>query len=113
MHGSRLLPDVPWYVLVVVPMIVLAAYCVFGAIGFGSSIIAVPALAHGFPLKLAVQLVTARDAGTPSALSGRLGPQADWLGFRRLLPAILIGIALGATLLVRRPRRFSCGWGHW
>ncbi|HEX7565273.1 MAG TPA: hypothetical protein VF396_18805, partial [Bradyrhizobium sp.] len=91
MHTSNLLPNVPWYVLVAVPMIILAAYCVFGAIGFGTSIIAVPILAHSLPLTFAVPLVTALDAGATWALFGRLRRQADWLEFRRLMPAILIG----------------------
>ena len=104
MYFSNLFPDVPWYVLAAVPVIVIAAYVVFGAIGFGSSIIAVPMLAHGFPLTFAVPLITALDAGATSAMSSRLWRQADWLEFGRLMPAILIGIAAGATLLVSLPR---------
>ena len=55
------LPDAPWYVLAAIPFVIVAAYTVFGATGFGSSIIAVPMLAHWFPLTFAVPLVTALD----------------------------------------------------
>ena len=47
---ASLFADLPWHVLVAVPLIVLAGYTVFGATGFGSSIIIVPALAHWFAL---------------------------------------------------------------
>ena len=104
MPFAALLPDVSWYVLAAIPFIVLAAYTVFGATGFGSSIIAVPMLAHGLPLTFAVPLVTALDAGATSAQSARLWRLAAWPEIRRLMPPILVGIALGATLLVRLPR---------
>jgi uncharacterized membrane protein YfcA len=99
-----LLPDAPWYVLSVVPFIILAAYAVFGATGFGSSLVSVPALAHFFPLTFAVPLVTALDVVAVANAGGRQWRQADFAEFRRILPAMLVGIAVGATLLVNLPR---------
>ena len=98
------LPDVPWYVLVTIPLVIVAAYTVFGATGFGSSIIAVPVLAHWLPLTFAVPLVTALDSVSTLNASYRQWRHADWREYRRLLPPILIGIAAGTTLLVNLPR---------
>lgn len=98
------LPDAPWYVLAALPLVVLAAYTMFGATGFGSSIIAVPALAHFFPLTFAVPLVTALDCVATTNASRRQWRHADFGEFRHLLPAVLAGIASGTTLLVNLPR---------
>lgn len=99
------LPDVPWPVLAAIPAVVLVAYVVLGATGFGSSIIAVPALAHAFPLAFAVPLVTALDSVATATLSARQWRHAVWWEFARLMPFILVGIALGASALVRLPAR--------
>ena len=56
------LADIPAHVLVAVPLVVLLGYTIFGATGFGSSIVSVPALAHVFPLTFTVPLVTLVDA---------------------------------------------------
>jgi uncharacterized protein len=98
------MPDAPWYVLAAVPLVILAAYAMFGATGFGSSIIAVPALAHFFPLTFAVPLVTALDAVATTHASWRQWRLADIRELRHLLPAVLAGIASGTTLLVNLPR---------
>jgi uncharacterized membrane protein YfcA len=96
--------DVPFHVLVAVPFIVLLAYTIFGATGFGSSIISVPALAHFYPLTFIVPLITTIDAFAASSTAIRLRRLVDWTEFRRVLPAMLIGNALGATLLLNLPR---------
>src|SRR5947208_8433734 len=101
---SAWLPDAPWYVLAAVPFVVLVAYAVFGATGFGSSIISVPALAHWFPLTFAVPLVTALDCAATINASTRQWRRADFGEFKRILPAMLLGVAVGTTLLVNLPR---------
>jgi len=98
------LPDAPWHVLALLPLVILIAYTVFGATGFGSSIIAVPALAHAFPLTFAVPLVTTLDCVATTTASYRQWRHARFDEFRRLLPTLLLGILAGATLLVRLPR---------
>ena len=115
------LPDVAWPVLVAVPLVVLAAYTMFGATGFGSSIIAVPALAHAFPLTFAVPFVTALDGAATATASRAQWRDASWVEIRRILPPIFVGIALGATALVNLPRRpalialgvFVAAYGAW
>jgi uncharacterized membrane protein YfcA len=94
------LPDVPAHVLVAVPLIALTGYTIFGATGFGSSIISVPGLAHFFPLTFTVPLVTTVDAFAATATAVRLRRFVAWPEFLRLLPAMLIGNALGGTLLL-------------
>jgi len=98
------LPSVPWYVFVLIPFVLVAAYTVFGATGFGSSIITVPTLAHWFPLTFAVPLVTALDCVATANAGARQWRVADWRELKRLLPGVVIGVAGGATLLVRLPR---------
>lgn len=104
MSLSHLWPDVPAYALVAAPCIVLVGYTVFGATGFGSSIISVPGLAHFFPLTFTVPLVTTTDAFAATSTALRLRRLVAWREFARLLPAMLIGIAVGATLLLHLPR---------
>jgi uncharacterized membrane protein YfcA len=98
------LPDVPNHVLVAVPFIVLLGYVIFGATGFGSSIISVPGLAHFFPLTFTVPLVTATDAFAATSTAFRNRRLVAWREFLRLMPAMLIGITLGMTLLLNLPR---------
>jgi uncharacterized protein len=113
------LPDVPNHVLLAAPLIVLLGYTIFGATGFGSSIISVPGLAHFFPLTFTVPLITATDAFASISTAFRLRRLVVWREFARLLPAMLIGIALGATLLLKLPRDpallalgiFAAGYG--
>jgi uncharacterized membrane protein YfcA len=98
------LPDAPWYVFVLISCVLVAAYTVFGATGFGSSIITVPTLAHWFPLTFVVPLITALDCVATANAGVRQWRVADWRELKRLLPGIVIGVAAGATLLVRLPR---------
>jgi uncharacterized membrane protein YfcA len=104
MSLAALYPDVPWYVAVVIPLTIFGAYVVFGATGFGSSIISVPMLAHWFPLTFAVPLVTLIDCVSAGSASIRQRQHASYAECRRVIPAMLIGIAAGATLLVNLPR---------
>ena len=111
--------DVPLHVLVAMPCIVLLGYTVFGATGFGSSIITVPGLAHFFPLTFTVPLVTTTDVFAATSTAFRLRRLVAWSEFVRLLPAMLIGMTLGATLLINLPRGpallalgiFAAGYG--
>jgi hypothetical protein len=98
------LPDAPWYVLAGLAVVIFVAYTVFGATGFGSSILSVPALAHWFPLTFAVPLVTALDCAATINASTRQWRRADFGEFKRILPAMLLGVAVGTTLLVNLPR---------
>lgn len=99
------LTELPLAFLIAVPAIVLLGYVVFGATGFGSAIVAVPLLAHALPLTVSVPLMSSLDlfAATSTALRNRA--HVAWPEFRTLAPAAVVGIALGATLLLRLPAR--------
>jgi uncharacterized membrane protein YfcA len=98
------LPDLPAQVLIFAPFVVLLGYVVFGATGFGSSVISVPVLSHFLPLTFTVPLITVTDALASMSTALRLRRLVAWREFVRLLPAMLIGIALGITLLFKLPR---------
>jgi len=102
-----LLADLPWYVAAAIPLVLITGYTIFGATGFGSSIVSVPLLAHIFPLAFAVPLVTTLDAVAATGSGVRLRRSVAWAEFRRLLPPALIGIALGATLIVKLPSVYA------
>jgi uncharacterized protein len=77
---------------------------VFGLTGFGSSLVTIPLATHIVPLPFALALFALGDL--VSALSvGLESPKnavrSEWT---RLVPMILVGTALGVTVLVNLPR---------
>jgi len=80
--------ELPLHVLIAVPCIVLIGYTIFGATGFGSSIISVPGLAHFFPLTFTVPLITTTDAFAATSTAYRLRRLVAWREVARLLPAL-------------------------
>jgi uncharacterized membrane protein YfcA len=101
--------DLAWPSLVLVAGAVTLAYLVFGATGFGSSIVSVPVLAHVLPLAFVVPLVTAVDLGAVATAAVRQWRDADWRELARLLLPAAIGVALGSTVLVSLPRGVALG----
>jgi uncharacterized membrane protein YfcA len=98
--------DLPWTTLVVVGLIVTLGYTVYGITGFGASMVAVPLLAHVLPLRFAVPMMLVFDlfAGVLLALKNRGHLARDEL--LRLLPFLLVGMGVGATLLAKAPERW-------
>jgi hypothetical protein len=84
--------------------IILIAYFLRGIIGFGSALIAVPLLAHYFPLTFVVPLILVLDFVSSVVLSRHMRLEVRWDEIRLLLPASLAGILFGAFLLVNLPR---------
>jgi uncharacterized protein len=77
---------------------------IFGISGFGAALVTIPLATHLVPLKYALALFVLADLA--AALSvGLENPKnavrAEWT---RLVPMILVGTALGVTLLVNLPR---------
>lgn len=90
---------------IAVPLVVLAAYTVFGLTGFGSSVVAVPLLAHLLPLSFVVPLQLVLDFVAALALGTRVRAQVERAEIAWLLPFMIVGLVAGVTLLVRLPRR--------
>jgi len=99
--------DLAWPSLVLIAGAITLAYLVFGATGFGSSIVSVPVLAHVLPLAFVVPLITAVDLGAVATAAIRQWRDADWRELRRLLLPAAIGVALGSTVLVSLPPRVA------
>ncbi len=77
---------------------------IFGVTGFGSALVTIPLATHVVPLKFAIALFAVADL--VSALRvGLENPKnalrAEWT---RLVPMIVVGTALGVTVLVNLPR---------
>jgi uncharacterized protein len=104
MFISDWFPDLSLAVLVAIPLAVMLGYAVFGATGFGSSLISVPFLAHWFPLTFVVPLITTVDLTAVINATVRQWRSAVFVEVRRLVPMLLAGNAVGAFLLIRVPR---------
>jgi len=89
--------------LVFAPLIVLAAYWIFGVTGFGSTLVAVPLLAHFVPLTFAIPVVVLLDGIASVAQGLRLRGDVDRRDALPLLAFMLIGLAAGTLLLVSVP----------
>jgi uncharacterized membrane protein YfcA len=90
----------PLEVLVLAPLIVLTAYIIFGISGFGSTIIAVPLLAHLLPLKFALPMILLLDCIAAFSMGLRLRADVNKAELVPLLPFLVIGLLLGAFLLI-------------
>jgi len=85
-------------------LILLFAYFMRGITGFGSGLIAIPLLAHLLPLTFVVPMVLVLDFVASIVLSSHTRLQVHWHEVRALLPPSIIGIVIGAALLVSMPR---------
>jgi uncharacterized protein len=134
---------VSWLVLGIAAGMVLVAYLVFGVSGFGASLMTVPVLSQLMPLPLLLSVTVVLDvcaaivvaadsrrrlrrgaaqAQNAAAGTGRApATGADRAELWRMMPAALVGSAIGATLLVGLPREasllalgaFLLGYGLW
>jgi uncharacterized membrane protein YfcA len=88
-------------ILIFAPLIVFAAYVVFGVTGFGSTLIAIPLLAHLFPLKFAVPFFVILDCVGAFNMGLRLRADVMRNELLLLIPFMAIGILSGVWLLLR------------
>lgn len=96
-----------WEVLAVLTTAAFAGSVIFGLTGFGAALITIPLATHVVPLPFALALFAVMDLGNAFRIgfeSPRNAVRAEWM---RLVPMIVVGTALGVTLLVNLPRR----WG--
>jgi uncharacterized protein len=98
--------DLPWTELTSIGLIVLLAYTVYGITGFGASIVAIPLLAHFLPLRFAVPMMLVFDLFAGFLLGLKNRQHLDRTELLRLLPFLLVGMTIGATLLARTSDRW-------
>jgi len=84
--------------------ILLSAYFIRGITGFGSGLIAIPLLVHFLPLTFVVPLVLVLDLVASIVLSRHMRLKVRWDEIKILLPTTIIGMLIGAVLLVNLPR---------
>jgi uncharacterized membrane protein YfcA len=89
---------------IVVALVVVAGYTVFGVTGFGASPITIPLLVHVLPLTFVLPLAAILDFGSALALGVHTRRQAHGRELLTLVPFTLVGLLLGVTPLVRLPR---------
>jgi uncharacterized protein len=94
------MPMPPIELLVFTPLIVLGAYVVFGISGFGSTLMAVPLLAHLYPLKFVIPMVVVLDCVGAIGMGTRLRADVFRRELTPLLPFLVVGLLAGAYLLL-------------
>jgi uncharacterized membrane protein YfcA len=88
--------------------IAFAGALIFGITGFGSALVTIPLATHFVPLQFALALFALSDLAASLSVGLENPKNALRSEWTRLVPAILVGTALGVTLLVNLPRR--AGW---
>ena len=85
--------------------IALLGALIFGITGFGAALITIPLATHFVPLPFALALFALGDLAMAFSVgleNPRNAVRSEWT---RLVPMILVGTALGVTLLVNLPRQ--------
>lgn len=90
---------IPAESLAIVAPVIFVAYTVFGMTGFGAAMVAVPVLVQFIPLQFAVPLVVLFDLACTALVGGRNWKRVSLPELGRLFPWMMLGIALGVTLL--------------
>ena len=99
----------PLEVLIFAPLIVVTAYVIFGLSGFGSTLVAVPLLAHLYPLKFVIPVMVVLDCIGSISMGLRLRADVNRRELVPLLPFMLVGMLAGAFLLLRLPAEILLG----
>jgi hypothetical protein len=89
--------------LAVVSVTVFVAYVIFGICGFGSTLIAVPLMAHFFPLKFVIPVIVLVDCVASVRQGFRLRTGINKPETLAMMPFIVAGMVVGALILVRAP----------
>ena len=87
--------------LIFAPLIVLLANIVFSISGFGLTLVAIPLLAHLFPIKFVIPMVVLLDVVASLRQATKLRSGVYKQELVPLLPFMLAGMGAGAFLLVR------------
>ena len=95
--------EITWQSLSLITLAITVGYLSFGATGFGASIVSVPIVAHVLPLTFTVPLITTIDCVAVTNATLRQWRHVEWREVRHLLLPMMIGIAIGLTLLINLP----------
>jgi len=89
--------------LLVAEPVITVAYVVFGLVGFGSTLVSAPLLAHLLPVSTVVPTLALTDMIASWSNGWRLSQHVARQELVRLVPALFAGSALGAWLLFTLP----------
>lgn len=89
--------------LAFVEPVVVLAYVVMGLVGFGSTLVGAPLLAHLLPVSTVVPVFAVTDLLASLSNGWRLSEHVVWQEIKRLVPPLFAGSALGAWLLFTLP----------
>jgi uncharacterized membrane protein YfcA len=89
--------------LAFVEPVVVLAYVVLGLVGFGSTLVGAPLLAHLLPVSTVVPVFAITDLLASLSNGWRLSSHVVWQELKRLIPPLFAGSALGAWLLFTLP----------
>lgn len=78
---------------------------VFGITGFGAALVTIPLATHMVPLQFALALFVLMDLANAFRIGFENPKHAVRYEWTRMVPTILLGTAVGATLLLRLPRQ--------
>ncbi len=92
----------PW-LWAIAPVVIVAAYLVFGLSGFGSTIIAVPILANFLPIAYIVPLLALIDCISASFIGRTSREHLAREEMKWILPFMVVGFVVGITVLVKVP----------
>ena len=95
----------PWLWLIA-PAVVVIGYTVFGLSGFGSTAITVPILAHFLPVSYLVPLMVVLDMFCATFMGTQGRKHVSKAELKNLIPFMLVGFVLGATVLVGVPDKW-------
>lgn len=90
----------PW-LWIAAPLAIVFAYTIFGISGFGSTVIAVPILAHWLPVTYLVPLMVLLDMSAAILVGSKSREHVSKEEIKRLVPPMFVGFVLGVTLLVK------------
>ena len=95
------MPD--FLTLLVAEPVITLAYVVFGLVGFGSTLVSAPLLAHLLPVSTVVPALALTDLVASWSNGWRLSEHVVRRELWRLVPALMAGSVLGAWLLFTLP----------
>jgi len=85
---------------------IAAAYTVFGLTGFGAAMVAVPILVQFVPLQFVVPMLLLLDLVTTAMVGLRNRSSVSRSELLRLIPFMMVGVALGTTVLAKVESRW-------